>query len=180
MFSGLTRWFNQHISLAVISADVSSFFSPLLLDVETAGGTALAAVVHQAISQANSAGSFNAGQVFQFGIEAGKKYLVDNALPDLEHAVVGVVAASVANLHATSVGAPDLVTSTTVEVPVPEATAVEVPPAGDVVQEVENDVAVTLDTAAQTAATLAGGPVLGELAGEGAKFVTDEVKKLLG
>lgn len=104
MFSGLVRWFEQHV-LPSISSEVTTFAQPLLLDIESAGGALLTAAVQAGVNQA-SAGTLDAGKILQAGIDAGKALLVSKGLPDLEHAVVGAAAAAVANLHATASVAP--------------------------------------------------------------------------
>lgn len=119
MFSGLIRWFEQHV-LPAVSTDVQTFAQPLLLDIESAGGAALTAAVQTAVTQAaglTSGGAVDAGKVLQAGIDAGKALLATKGLSDLEHAAVGVAAAAVANLHATaSVTPPTGVAATVAQV----------------------------------------------------------------
>jgi hypothetical protein len=174
MFSGFVRWFHDTVEPKV-STEVSTFLAPLALDVETAGGKALLAVVQNVINQENAGPiQWNPGQLLQVGIDAGKNWLMSQGVADLNHAVVGVAAAAVANLHADSAGA----SVTTAEIKVVDATKAPAP-VGDVLSQVEGDIAGTLDSAAQAAATLAAGPVAGELAGEVATGITDFLKKEL-
>lgn len=133
MFSDIVRWFESKVAPS-ISTETSSFFAPLVLDVESAGGAALTAVVQAAVNDINTQGHFTPAQMFQAGVDAGKKYLVDNGLPDLEHAVIGVAAGAVANLHAASIGASvgKAVTEVHEAVTVPPpVTEVPVAPSGD-------------------------------------------------
>lgn len=155
MFSGLIRWFNQNVAPS-ISSEVSTFLAPLALDVETAGGSALTQAVQVAVNQAN-AGKFDIGQIFQAGVDAGKGYLTSQGVTDLNHAVIGVAAAAISNLHAASVGAVVNVAHTNMNVSlapvVPQETAVvhsEVP---------ENGLNIAASTPQVDVIEVAGNPV---------------------
>lgn len=104
MFSGAIRWFHQHV-LPSLSNDVSTFFKPLLLDVGTVLETVSLDMVKNVVGGLNATGKFDPSKLIQVSVDELKALATSKLLPAAEHALVGLVTAEVANIHAVSAGA---------------------------------------------------------------------------
>lgn len=104
MFSGFFRWFHQHV-VPEVNSDVQAYFMPLLHDAGSLVGTVALDAVTTTVSAFNATGQFNPSTLIQAAVDDLKSKATVQLLPEAEHALVGMVTAAVANLHATSAGA---------------------------------------------------------------------------